>query len=589
MPTPLDKLGTLRPLSTGWEALIRIDKGKRRGFALTSIAPTDEAAARERCNEMGRIALRVRQAGRVDKLPKLLELAAVARAGKAWDAILAAADRLCAGTIEPLSEAARVTVHEFGKQWQTGDLHRRYPDHVKLKNAKRDKELARIYVDPVIGERRIAELELDDCDEVMSQIVERHAIAHRERLEARTKPIDGRPKAVSLPPPPSPATRRHVAQYLRRLLGYAAYPARLREMSPIPKGWLPRLKDGKAKECLYPDEDRALLACEDIPLVRRLAYGFLAREGMRTDELARLQWRDVDLVRGRVDLDANKTDDPRAWDLDPGVARALARWRKVFVPNADALEPVFAHQSVPLSVTRLAPQLRTDLVRAGVTREKLFERSESRQPIRAHDLRATFITISLATGRTETWVSDRTGHTSSVMINRYRRRARTWKLGILDSLDKAIPELADRTASPQLDDHPGSQQTAGEALTPGARPELPRGDAVGEGLHVLEEHRGPADLGEGLHVLEERRGDAVGEGLEDRPTARAAVHIRKRAPRRRSPSQSHGAVEGARADHERIMTVATWAIPGDSGLDSPSFSSMVTPASASEGIQNPPR
>jgi hypothetical protein len=245
MPTPLERLGTLRPLASGWEALIRIDKSKRRGFALTSIARDDESAARERCNEMGRIALRLRQAGHAAQLPKLLELAARARAGRPWDAILAAADRLCAGTTEPLSDAARVTVHEFGGQWISGELHRLYPDHVKPKNSKRDEQIARIYVDPVIGDRRIAALELDDCDEVMTQINERHATAHRERLEKRVKESAGRPKAVSLPPSPSPATRRHVAQYLRRLLGYAVYPARLRDTNPIPsRSWLPRLKDG---------------------------------------------------------------------------------------------------------------------------------------------------------------------------------------------------------------------------------------------------------------------------------------------------------------------------------------------------------
>jgi hypothetical protein len=30
--------------------------------------------------------------------------------------------------------------------------------------------------------------------------------------------------------------------------------------------------------------------------------------------------------------------------------------------------------------------------------------------VRLHDLRATFITIKLANGRTETWIADRTGH-----------------------------------------------------------------------------------------------------------------------------------------------------------------------------------
>jgi integrase len=93
----------------------------------------------------------------------------------------------------------------------------------------------------------------------------------------------------------------------------------------------------------------------------------------------------------------------------------------------------------------LAKQLRADLNTAGVTRAELFERSAVRRPVRVHDLRATFVTISLANGKSETWVADRTGHRSSAMINRYRRQARTWaELGLdeLSALDRALPELA---------------------------------------------------------------------------------------------------------------------------------------------------
>ena len=83
------------------------------------------------------------------------------------------------------------------------------------------------------------------------------------------------------------------------------------------------------------------------------------------------------------------------------------------------------------------------LERVGADRPQLFERSAMRQPIRAHDLRATFITISLATGKTATWVTDRTGHTASAMVNGYRRKARSWQLGELGPLDECIPELGD--------------------------------------------------------------------------------------------------------------------------------------------------
>ena len=40
-------------------------------------------------------------------------------------------------------------------------------------------------------------------------------------------------------------------------------------------------------------------------------------------ELAALRFRDLDLDRGYIALDENKTDDPRGWALDPHVASAL--------------------------------------------------------------------------------------------------------------------------------------------------------------------------------------------------------------------------------------------------------------------------
>jgi integrase len=86
-----------------------------------------------------------------------------------------------------------------------------------------------------------------------------------------------------------------------------------------------------------------------------------------------------------------------------------------------------------------------DHLAAGIDRPVLFEKSKARQSIRIHDTRATFITVSLANGKSETWVQDRTGHKSSIMINRYRRAARTAAelgLGELRPLDQTIPELA---------------------------------------------------------------------------------------------------------------------------------------------------
>jgi hypothetical protein len=191
----------------------------------------------------------------------------------------------------------------------------------------------------------------------------------------------------------------------------------------------------------------------DVPLLRRLAYGFLAREGMRTEEMARLRWRDIDLEHGRVNLERDKTDDPRDWDLRPDVVEALKRWKLRSKPHTEPSDYVFAEEGVPLNVEHLAEQIRNDLRRVGVERPQLFEGSETRQRFRAHDLRATFVTIALATGKTETWVSDRTGHDGHSMIERYRRKARTWNLGPLGPLHAQIPELAE--AEPTVRIRPG--------------------------------------------------------------------------------------------------------------------------------------
>jgi hypothetical protein len=110
----------------------------------------------------------------------------------------------------------------------------------------------------------------------------------------------------------------------------------------------------------------------------------------------------------------------------------------------------------------------------GVDRPKLFERSEHRIPLRAHDLRASFVTLALANGKTETWVTTRTGHTTSAMLNRYRRDAESiaeLNLGWFAPLHDAVPELA------ELDPQAGQILAAAEppevatrANTPGNTP-----------------------------------------------------------------------------------------------------------------------
>ena len=430
MATPAT--GELRPLASGWEARIRVDDaGTRKGFALLAIPKSDEPAARARCAEMSELAVRLRRAGHdADDVIALLAKAAKTRAGKPWEQILGAVNALCAGAAPKVGDAAPVavpTVKDFAADWTSGRLHKKYPDHVAKKDSTRDEEVFRLYINPMIGDVPINRVTLDHAEQVMANV----------------------------PSTKAPRTRKGIAQCMRRILSLAVYPGRYLTANPIQREWMPKIPKSanKAKACLYPAEDAKLVACREIPIERRLVYGILAREGMRASELARLRWRDLDLEHGRIRLDKNKTSDPRAWALDPSVARALAWWKKTTGGEADDLVigidlhlgAWWLHGDLDGDDPRWSGKARPgDLRTAGITRPELFERNAGRQPIRMHDLRATFVTLSLANGKTEQWVTDRTGHKSSAMVALYSRQARTWaelKLGELAPLDELLPEM----------------------------------------------------------------------------------------------------------------------------------------------------
>jgi integrase len=317
-----------------------------------------------------------------------------------------------------------ITFKQFAEKWYTGALHEAYPRQIKVKKTSdQDKQFLTKWVFPYIGDTPLLAVTIDHCEDVLNAI----------------------------PEDKSDHVARHVAQVMRRVFTLARYPVKLIKASPIPPGFVPKIRSKKARTYLYADEDRLLLGCTDIYLVLRLLYGMLDREGLRIDEALSLDFVDLDLKNGIIHLDKNKTDDPRPWALDPSVAEALRLWKKHFHPKPAPQSRVFVYPSEsrevgqPLASATRAEELRANVRKAGCRRPQLFERSEERRPLCIHDLRATFVTISLANGRTESWVANRTGHKSSKMINEYRRQAechRELLMGGLAPLVEAIPELA---------------------------------------------------------------------------------------------------------------------------------------------------
>jgi integrase len=399
--------------------LIQISVGSkdRRAFACGTLDREEAERRRERVQQICTV---LRQAGMsADFVASMCREAAQGDATRAEIAMVAAnAVASSPARVEFVRAQGDVMYWgDFADLWTSGKLAKDYPDHIKEKSSASDDACRAGRLKRSIGNVRLDAFTLDDAERAM-----------RELPESLTA-----------------ATRRQYAQIIARTLSLAVYPCRLIERSPLPVGWLPKNQTQKAMNYLFPDEDAKLLACRDVSLLRRMLYGFLAREGLRLGEALALRWTDVDLERGTVRLDENKTEDPRMWALDLGVAEALRRWKRACPPSADdAL--VFERAEAELDGTHAAGTFRHDLRVAGVKRKELFEKKATRQPIRVHDLRATFVTLALAAGKTERWVTDRTGHRSSQMLSRYARSARTWEeLGFVAMLPlaDAIPDLTD--------------------------------------------------------------------------------------------------------------------------------------------------
>ncbi|WP_437479009.1 hypothetical protein WME75_31890 [Sorangium sp. So ce1014] len=67
------------------------------------------------------------------------------------------------------------------------------------------------------------------------------------------------------------------------------------------------------------------------------------------------------------------------------------------------------------SVEHAAERFRAHLKLAGIDRPELFEDSDERQQVRAHDTRSTFIPVAFANRRSETRIADRPRHRGSVV------------------------------------------------------------------------------------------------------------------------------------------------------------------------------
>src|SRR6187431_1037766 len=335
---PRASTGTVfeKPLGSGrWYGKFTTGRG-RPSVPLVTCKSQEEAEARR--DFISEQLNRLIEAGRSDFAAKLLDLASRAEPGR-LERVRRGVDAIVEGNFEAPPDPSDVpdrgpTFEEFASRWTSGELHALHPDHVALKRSASD-DIYRLkgHVYPIVGSVLIREFASSDAELVMR----------------------------SLPKDLSSASRRHVAQLVHRVLKLAVYPERIIERSPVPAGFLPKPGSARAQAWLYPEEDARLLARTSVPLLHRLFYGVLTREGMRSGEAGALTWGDVDLESGTVTLDQNKTDDARAWVLDPGVVRALTIWKKLTAPNAQPDSLVFIRGGKVIGVEHLADTFRGHL------------------------------------------------------------------------------------------------------------------------------------------------------------------------------------------------------------------------------------
>jgi len=355
------------------------------------------------------------------------------------------------------AEGKLTTVREVGEAWTNGELLKKHGPVNGLRKMSGGYELhctlnKRAYTmrtrgpnGPLFGDLSIADTTDSDIEKIMGS----------------------QPRGGS-------STRNHVHRGLKRIHEFAEIPLRLRPIgsNPVHRAYRAPKDPPKLFLFLYPPEVLALLNNERIPLGRRVLYLFAVYFGWRLGTLMAFRWRGIDWKHGTVSvlhqkghqrLDAEDGDEEQGTPIffvaTPGCVMTVLRawYEQCGRPDVDELviRDVCGAEEVWREEHDEAKVIRRDLKASGVTRELLFSEAKNVQPLRFHDLRATFCTWAKRAGKDAAWIKERTGHTpTSNMLDRYTRMAVTLadlSFTPFPDVTGAIPELAPREPAVCLD------------------------------------------------------------------------------------------------------------------------------------------
>jgi integrase len=408
------------PCKGGHRERVRLGEGKRDWVTIpvTSLDTANDRFARLRLMVAALV-----ESGKQAEAPGIVaDAALVANNPKAFAGIERAVRDLCTTVQGALDKP--MTMFELCHLYTSGELQRRYPRHVDKKgklDATREWERRRLALlcnarnerGRAFGDLAVATVTKADADRAMQ----------------------------ALPDTASGTWRRAHSQPLSHVLDIACVHMGLIPGNPLPRGWTDSGNMPAMTAFLYPKEEAKLAGCPKVDIDDRVMWGVQVREGLRPGGVAgggvkALRWDEIDLEMGTISH-KHKTKYHRMWPLDAAVVRVLTWWKK-YRPDP---EFVFPHVARTEWVDT-ARNFRDALLAADVDRAALHcERSSSRRPIRAHDLRTTFVTVSFADHRSEAWISARTGHTTATQLARYKRVAETLEslnLGWFAPLDEVL-------------------------------------------------------------------------------------------------------------------------------------------------------
>jgi integrase len=414
-------------------ARVRLGPNKRPSLFLPNITGLD--AGRQRAAFIDELVAQLLAAGREDFAENVAKQAAAAADGD-LPTLKQIVAGICAGTEKPIDKPllGSVTFRQVVDRWTSGDLARLYPDDVKKKRSWRHDRYRLAHVPAELLDFPIAHWTTETYKRAMA----------------------------ALPATLGQTSRRHVAQVIHRVCELAIHPLGLLKTNPVPR--LPMKGAQKLAATVLPRHVSAVAKTRTIDLGERVTIAFLAENGWRPSQalgrdevvlegqvdeaIPALTWQDLNFERAVAFLRRTKTTAAVEVELDDETVAALRAWKKLS-PRSKPTDRVFVRMNgEPIEGSEIAEVFRSGLNAAGIKHEtdpELFPEGADlahREMVCAYDLRALFVTASLAQGRTPDWIMRHTLHVTLAMLETYRRKATHFaKHGPIVPAVRAIPEL----------------------------------------------------------------------------------------------------------------------------------------------------